>query len=165
MRSSTRPQCKSHYLPFGKYEKHDDSLNPNLQKKCSRINNFFGTTELLPLKWNKEHHRSSHRNYNNNSNTAQLFWGSRGQRWHSADSITLQTFRCVNIFSLFWLSTKCKINYNLQKIFLLWNALLKENIWKIKQTRPSVNYAKDWLDHSFLFPGLVWIGFYFGCDH
>ena len=23
-------------------------------------------------------------------------------------------------------------------------------------TRPSVNYAKDWLDHSFPFPGLVW---------
>ena len=23
-------------------------------------------------------------------------------------------------------------------------------------TRPGVNYAKDWLDHSFLFPGLVW---------
>ena len=22
-------------------------------------------------------------------------------------------------------------------------------------TRPSVNYAKDWLDQSFLFPGLV----------
>ena len=26
----------------------------------------------------------------------------------------------------------------------------------LKLTRPSVNYAKDWLDHSFLFPGLVW---------
>ena len=24
------------------------------------------------------------------------------------------------------------------------------------KTRHSVNYAKDWLDHSFLFPGLVW---------
>ena len=23
-------------------------------------------------------------------------------------------------------------------------------------TRPRVNYAKDWLDHLFLFPGLVW---------
>ena len=23
-------------------------------------------------------------------------------------------------------------------------------------TRPSVNYAKDWLDQSFLSPGLVW---------
>jgi hypothetical protein len=36
--------------------------------------------------------------------------------------------------------------------------------WK---TRPSVNYAKDWLDHSFLFPGLVWSEkeFYFGYDH
>ena len=34
-------------------------------------------------------------------------------------------------------------------------------------TRPSVNYAKDWLDHSFLFPGLVWSEkeFYFGYDH
>ena len=34
-------------------------------------------------------------------------------------------------------------------------------------TRPSVNYAKDWLNHSFLFPGLVWSEkeFHFGCDH
>ena len=34
-------------------------------------------------------------------------------------------------------------------------------------TRPSANYAKDWLDHSFPFPGLVWPEkeFYFGCDH
>ena len=35
-------------------------------------------------------------------------------------------------------------------------------------TRPSVNYAKDWLDQSFLFPaGLVWSGkgFHYGCDH
>ena len=34
-------------------------------------------------------------------------------------------------------------------------------------TRPSVNFAKDWLDHSFPFPGLVWSEkeFYFGCDH
>ena len=32
-------------------------------------------------------------------------------------------------------------------------------------TRPSVNYAKDWLDHSFL--ALVWSGkgFHFGSDH
>ena len=37
----------------------------------------------------------------------------------------------------------------------------------IYETRPSVNYAKDWLDHSFLFPGLVWSEkeFYFGYDH
>ena len=36
-----------------------------------------------------------------------------------------------------------------------------------KKTRPSVNYAKDWLDHSFLFPGLVWSekDFHFGCVH
>ena len=26
---------------------------------------------------------------------------------------------------------------------------------KLFKTRPSVNYANDWLDHSFLFPGLV----------
>ena len=26
----------------------------------------------------------------------------------------------------------------------------------LKRTRPSVNYAKDWLDQLFLFPGLVW---------
>ena len=26
------------------------------------------------------------------------------------------------------------------------------------QTRPSVNYAKDWLDQLFLIPGLVWCG-------
>ena len=34
-------------------------------------------------------------------------------------------------------------------------------------TRPSVKYAKDWMDHSFLFPGLVCSGkgFHFGCDH
>ena len=39
---------------------------------------------------------------------------------------------------------------------------------KLVETRPSVNYAKDWLDHSFLFfPGLVWSEkeFHFGCDH
>ena len=38
---------------------------------------------------------------------------------------------------------------------------------KFVKTRPSVNYAKDWLDHSFLFPGLVWPEkeFHFGCDH
>ena len=37
----------------------------------------------------------------------------------------------------------------------------------IIDTRPSVNYAKDLLDHSFLFPGLVWSEkeFYFGYDH
>ena len=28
--------------------------------------------------------------------------------------------------------------------------------WSYEITRPSVNYAKDWLDHSFHFPGLVW---------
>ena len=35
------------------------------------------------------------------------------------------------------------------------------------KTRPCVNFGKDWLDHSFLFPGLVWSGkgFHFGCDH
>ena len=35
------------------------------------------------------------------------------------------------------------------------------------KTRPSVNYAKDWMDHSFVFPCLVWSGkgFHFGCDH
>ena len=35
------------------------------------------------------------------------------------------------------------------------------------KTRPSVNYRKDWLHHSFLFPGLVWSGkgFHFGFDH
>ena len=42
-------------------------------------------------------------------------------------------------------------------------------IWKLRfgHTRPSVNYAKDWLDHSFPFLGLVWSEkeFYFGCDH
>ena len=26
----------------------------------------------------------------------------------------------------------------------------------LKDTRPSVNYAKDWLGQLFLFPGLVW---------
>ena len=39
--------------------------------------------------------------------------------------------------------------------------------WSYEITRPSVNYAKDWLDHSFLFPGLVWSEkeFHFECDH
>ena len=34
-------------------------------------------------------------------------------------------------------------------------------------TVSCVNYAKDWLDHSFLFPSLVWSGkgFHFGSDH
>ena len=32
------------------------------------------------------------------------------------------------------------------------------------ETRPSVNYAKDWLDQLFLFPGLE-KGFNYGCDH
>ena len=27
-------------------------------------------------------------------------------------------------------------------------------VQKTAKTRPSVNYAKDWLDHSFLSPGL-----------
>ena len=38
---------------------------------------------------------------------------------------------------------------------------------KVAETRPSVNYAKDWLDHSILFPGLVWSEkeFHFGSDH
>ena len=38
---------------------------------------------------------------------------------------------------------------------------------KALTTRPSVNCAKDWLDHSFLIPGLVWSEkvFHFGCDH
>jgi len=36
-----------------------------------------------------------------------------------------------------------------------------------RTTRRSVNYAKEWLDHSFLFPGLVQSEkeFYFGYDH
>ena len=36
-----------------------------------------------------------------------------------------------------------------------------------RRTRPSVNCAKDWLDHSFLFPGLIWSEkeFHFGCDN
>ena len=35
------------------------------------------------------------------------------------------------------------------------------------RTRPSVNYAKDWLDHSFPFPGLIWSEkeFYVGYDY
>ena len=43
----------------------------------------------------------------------------------------------------------------------------KKNVQIQIQTRPSVNYAKDWLDQSFLFPGLVWRGkgFHLGCDH
>ena len=33
---------------------------------------------------------------------------------------------------------------------------------KEEETRPSVNYAKDWLDQLFLFPGLE-KGFTYGC--
>ena len=38
---------------------------------------------------------------------------------------------------------------------------------KVETTRLGVNYAKDWLDHSFLFHSLVWPGkgFHFGSDH
>ena len=38
---------------------------------------------------------------------------------------------------------------------------------KFGKTTPGVTYAKDWMDHSFLFPGLVWSEkeFYFGYDH
>ena len=43
-------------------------------------------------------------------------------------------------FFLFWLSKKCKRDYNLQKIFLLWNAVSKENIWKIKQIPLEVRF-------------------------
>ena len=45
--------------------------------------------------------------------------------------------------------------------------LTSRDFANLKSTRPSVNYAKDWLDHSFLFPGLVWSEkeFYFGYDH
>ena len=34
-------------------------------------------------------------------------------------------------------------------------------------TRPSVNYAKDWVDQLFVFLGHVWSGkgFHLGCDH
>ena len=57
------------------------------------------------------------------------------------------------------------------KLIQLQNINLTRNVIKHKmifvKTRPSVNYAKDWLDHSFLFPGLVWSEkeFNFGCDH
>ena len=33
-----------------------------------------------------------------------------------------------------------------------------------EQIRPSVYYAKDWLDHSFPFPGLVWSEIFFTLD-
>ena len=38
---------------------------------------------------------------------------------------------------------------------------------EIELERPSVNYAKYWLDQLFPFPGLVWSGkgFHIGCDH
>ena len=37
----------------------------------------------------------------------------------------------------------------------------------VNKTRPSVNYANNWLDQIFPFPGLVWPGkgFYLGCYH
>ena len=34
----------------------------------------------------------------------------------------------------------------------------------VQETTPSVHYAKDWLDHLFLFPGLE-KGFTYGCGH
>ena len=45
-------------------------------------------------------------------------------------------------------------------------AIEPETHWKV-EIRPSVNYAKDWMDYSFVFPCLVWSGkgFHFGCDH
>ena len=46
--------------------------------------------------------------------------------------------------------------------FMVLEASLDLLVWhflrKTKQTRPSVNYAKDWLDQLFLIPGLVWSG-------
>ena len=47
------------------------------------------------------------------------------------------------------------------------NQIKDEELYHIiENTRPSVNYAKDWLNHSFPFPGLVWSEkeFYSGCD-
>ena len=43
----------------------------------------------------------------------------------------------------------------------------KDQIALSEWTRPNVNYAKVWLNHSFLCPGLVWSQkeFHFGCDH
>ena len=87
---------------------------PTCKRNALKIINIFGTTELSELHW------SSHRNYNNNSNTAQLFWGSRGQWWHSADSITLQTFRCINSFySLFIIKKMQKILQSTKDISLV----------------------------------------------
>ena len=45
--------------------------------------------------------------------------------------------------------------------------LVRFFILGINKTRPSVNYANNWLDQIFPFPGLVWPGkgFYLGCYH
>ena len=55
------------------------------------------------------------------------------------------------------------MNRKIQNIEI--DGSLKSDHWS--KTRPSVNYAKDWLDHSFLFPGLVWSEkeFHVGFDH
>ena len=79
-------------------------------------------------------------------------------------------FRPISAFS-------CNSRTTCEKVFcfLFWDkpeqgttTLLKAHL----RTNHSVNFAKDWLDHSFLFPGLVWSslvwsgkGFYFGYDH
>ena len=46
-----------------------------------------------------------------------------------------------------------KFNFTID-LFLA--GMLMITMAMIMLTRHSVNYAKDWLDHSFLFPGLVW---------
>ena len=37
-------------------------------------------------------------------------------------------------------------------------TLNRGHLWYLQKTRPSANYAKDWLDQLFPIPGLVWRG-------
>ena len=59
-----------------------------------------------------------------------------------------------------------KIN-NLRTLNHLGIAVVTDKVTLRTLQKKGVKYAKDWLDHSFIFPGLVWSGkgFHFGCDH
>ena len=56
----------------------------------------------------------------------------------------------------------------LKSKFFTANIFALSFVWGgMGETRPSVNYAKDWLDQLFPFSGIVWSGkgFHLGCDH
>ena len=56
----------------------------------------------------------------------------------------------------------------LKSKFFTANILAQSFVWGgMEEKRLSVNYAKDWLDQLFPFPGIVRSGkgFHLGCDH